>query len=140
MGLLGDILGTTRQLPRREQIGIEGSPLFPFDNPQILANATWVINLESNTPHGTRIGKYLPLDFVEVLNDQAEPLSLVINDVNTYRVLGNAQRSVTDRKISALKIVNLSANTIAADTFQVIVERLPLSQDRAVRRQARGRA
>ncbi len=141
MGIVGDILGSTRQLTRRDQIAIEGSPPFEWDNPQILANATWSLNLENDgITYGTQIQKYLPLDFVEVLNDQVEDLNLVINDTLTYRVLGNSVRTVTGRRITAVKLVNQSANTIAAAAFKVIVERTPLSSDEATRRSARSRA
>ena len=140
MGIIGDILGSTRQMPRLQQVGIEGSPTFEFDNPQILANATWQLNLESQPEYGNQIAKYLPLDFIEVLNDQSENLNLVLNDVSVYRVLGNAQRSVENRKFTGVKLVNQSANTIAANTFKVVVERLPLTQDSAVRRAARAKA
>ncbi len=125
-------------LTRQGRITADGSPQFPFDSPAIAANATWVINLRENTEYGTRIAKYLPLDFIEVLSNQLENVDLVINgQAEPYRILGNSQRILERRRIESVQIVNLSANAIVAAAIRVIVERTPVDADRAAYQSAR---
>ena len=123
---------------RRGRLLVDGSPAFDFDNSEILASATEVINLASNTPHGTAIAKYLPLDLLEIINDQGEDINVILNDVITRRVKGNTVFSMGDRKFTSLKIVNRSAvNAIAANTIRIVVERAPASADSEARRRVR---
>jgi hypothetical protein len=117
-------------LSREGRIAVEGSPPFDFINALIAASGTWIINLESNTEFGTQIYKYVPLDFIEVENDSARDVDLVLNGVLTYRVLANSIRNVTRRPIHQVKIVNRDAvNTIAANLVKVTMERLPATAD-----------
>jgi len=127
-------------LSRQGRIAVEGSPSFAFDNALIAASGVWVVNLESNTTYGNQINKYLPLDFLELVNNQAEDVIVRINDVEDYRVLGNTSRRVTERPIRQVRITNTSAvNAIAATTMRLTLERLPANADSEARHSARGR-
>ncbi len=118
---------------------IEGSPTFDFDNPAIAANASWIIRLADNTTFNQQVAKYLPLDWVELVNDQAEDLDLVLNDVNSFLVLGDTTRQVPSNKFASIRITNRSANAISANTIRVTCQRLPLDADKAARITARNR-
>ena len=126
-----------RALSRVDRVNADGSPTFVFDNAQILTLATEIFNLESNTPYGSQITKYLPLDFVEVINDQDEDIDVVLNGITVYRVLGRASRVIL-RRFGSIRVVNNSANTIAVDTIRLTMERLPMDADTEARQRARG--
>ena len=129
-----DILGQDRPRTRRGRIALEGSPPFAYANPLIAADGVWIINLESSTEHGTRIAKYLPLNALGLLNDQAIDGTLRINDVTDLPVLGWGRRTYT-RSIVALRVTNTSgAIAIAAGTINLIVERQPADADSLARR------
>ena len=141
MGRLGDILAPRRAPTRLGRIAIDGSPTFRLENGAIAANATEVVNLEENPTHGNRIAKYLPLDFLEIQNQQAGEIEVVLNDSSemVYPILGNSQRVITRRKITGFKIVNTSANAIAANTINMTLERVPADADELARRRVRER-
>ncbi len=134
MGLLTDVLGSTRKLPRRQRIAIEGSPPFAFTNASIAASGVWVINILENTAHLTQMAKYTPMDFLEVVNDSMLDIEITLNDVMTYRILNQASRIIQDRPFTALSITNLSTTAIAADLLHLIIERKPVDEDVQLRR------
>ena len=132
-----DVLNGPTPQTRRGRVEVEGSPEFDFDNPSIAASAAWVINLEANEG----VAKYLPLDFVEVSNDQPQDVELVLNDVRRWKVLGHSYRQLTGRRYAGVKLVNLSpADAIAAGTIRVTVYREGTTADTEARRRAAVRA
>ena len=121
------------KVSRRGRLLVDGSPSFPFTNASLAANVVWVLNLVNNTPHGTVIGKYLPLDHVEVLNEALTELRITLNDVTEYLVKAGSSR-VINRPFWQLKITNIGAVTAAAGEIDVAVELMPQDADSLARR------
>lgn len=126
------------RVSRKGRLLVDGSPSFDFTNPSLAANAGWVINLVSNTPHGTAMAKYLPLDYIEVLNESNAELRLTLNDVSDFLVKARSTR-VLRRKFWQVKIVNIGGVTAAAGEVDVTVELMPANADTLARRIAAAR-
>lgn len=135
-----DILRKLRAISREDRVNVDGSPTFVFDNAAIAVGATEVISLEDNTSYNRAITKYLPLDFVEVINDQDEDVDVVLNGVIVYRILGRATRQIAGRSFGSIRLVNNSSSVIAANTIRMTMERLPMDADTMARNRARSRA
>ncbi len=130
-----------KTLSRKGRIAVEGSPPFQFLSPAIAASTTWLINFRSNTTHGARMWKYAPFNFVEIINNQAEDVTLSINGLGGIEILvrGNTAKKYTERPIEAVAITNRSAvNAIGAATIEVLIERLPATADSEANRKLAG--
>ena len=126
LGILGG-LGRPGIPSRPKRVRTEGSPTFIFASPAIAANATWMLNLRTNTEYGGAIVKYLPLDFIEISNDQAEDIEVTLNGDQVYRVLGNSARTI-EREFAQVQVLNTSANAIAAGGIRLLMERVPTTE------------
>ena len=127
---------------RKGRILTDGSPDFTFSNSAAIpASGIYAINLESNGEYGHSIVKYLPLDFLEIINDSSERVGIVLNgDEGTeLPLLANSHRLLTLRKYSSIRIINRGVDDVAANELRLLAKREPMDADKAAYRAERQR-
>jgi hypothetical protein len=119
---------------RQERIKKDGSEFFTWKPAAITAGAIASIELFNHFP---LCRKYMPLDFVQVVNNETTvPLALIINGAEEIPVMPGAIITVTDKRLYQIGLRNDHAVT-ATTLNKVIVtlQRQPITIDAWARKQ-----
>lgn len=115
-----------------------GSPYFTYTPGIIAAGATTAINVYTTY---TAARKYLPLDYIEIINNEAaNPITVAINaspaaSNRTITVPARTQRiSDEDVQIWTVHVQNDGAVATTAGNIVIKLKRAPLTADSAARR------
>ena len=120
---------------RQRRVDREGSPFFRYDVPTIAANSFVIIEYE-DIDKATR--KYFPLDFVKCSNNSGADIRLELSPEQEFLIPAGTIISLSDRAITQLRIWNLSpTRTIWSKEIVLVLQRLPLTEDRLLRRRIR---
>ena len=119
--------------PKRwERIDREGSQFFRYEPADIPPKGTLALNYEDIDP---RMLRYFPLDFVSVTNDSSVDLLLSISPMQDFTIPQGTIKEISERPITQIRLKNLdSLTTIKKGEIILLFQKLPLSQDRLVRR------
>jgi len=117
---------------RAERIKHDGSEYFQFDVPAIAATEIGQYEIATQFP---RAKKYLPLDYIEVSNNDTVNLTLFLNGgMVTLPVPAGSFRIARKYKIWQFGIRNDDAvNAITADSVDVVLRRMPRTMDDVAR-------
>jgi len=134
---IGDLANFTRRKDlftvRQERIKREGSPYYTWKVPVTAASATSVMNPESQFPEAR---KYFPLDWLEIANNDAVDLTLVINSAESIPVPAGTIRTIDNLAVRFMAVTN--DDPAAPSTLGKIIvtlQRQPLTIDKWARRQ-----
>ena len=117
---------------RQRRVDREGSPFFRYDVPEIAPNAFLIIEYE-DIDKATR--KYFPLDFIKCANNSAANIRLELSPGQEFLIPSGTIISLSDRAITQLRVWNLSPTvTIAKGEIVLVLQRLPITEDRLLRR------
>ncbi|MBU0598695.1 MAG: hypothetical protein KKD44_26160 [Proteobacteria bacterium] len=121
-------------LIRQERIKKEGSEYFSWIVPVTAAAARVTIEIAKQFP---RAGKYMPLDFVEVSNNDDVDLTLTINGAETLPVPSGTIRSLDNAALWQIGITNNDAVTSTVlNRVTVTLRRQPMTIDKWAQRGA----
>jgi hypothetical protein len=126
-------LGRRRQLTRE----VEGSPTFVSRNLEMATGVRWDISYENGVDFPNS-RKYLPLDFLEVVNNSTQDISTYLNGGAEKRVIKAGVVREFRQAIYRLAIVNDGAGTIAADELEITAQRMEADADSAAKKAAGG--
>lgn len=120
---------------RQERIKREGSRPYVWEPGAITTTASARIEIRREFP-GAR--KYEPLDFLEVVNNEAtNDLTVKINGEKiTWPVPAKTTRTIRNQAIWTLKIVNDGAATTTAGKIIITVRKEAITADSLARRMA----
>lgn len=119
-----------------ERILKSGSPPFTVFVGALAAGAVQDYDLQTENDSGlTGTGDYLPLDYVEVTNDDVVPIYLIINQVDKFYIPAATIKKVSERNIWRLAIQNVHASTTStANKIVLVLQRKPLTVDTYMRK------
>lgn len=119
----------SRQSDRDKRILREGSPTYTWTPGSIAASARLAIYLDTEFPDSR---KYAPLDKVEIINNDAVDLDIIINASETWHCPAGTIRKIEGGiGIRHCEIFNLDAAT-ATTQYKVVLrfQRAPASADK----------
>ena len=117
---------------RQRRVDQQGSPFFRYDVPSIAPNSFLIIEYE-DIDKATR--KYFPLDYIKCSNNSGTNIRLQLSPSQEFLIPSGTIISLSDRSITQLRIWNLSPTvSIAKGEIVLVLQRLPLSEDRLLRR------
>jgi len=120
----------------RKRRKYSGSPTFSKTNSSSIgAGEPFGYNFDEND---SRADKYVPFDFLQVINRSDQPIEVRINgDTSRVIPLGAKQtisaESDVVKGIRFLTVVNQGGAQIPADKVELTVQKQPLQTDKAVR-------
>ena len=132
-----DLANITRQkntyTVRQERIKREGSPYYTWLVPVTAAGITAVINVDQQFPLSR---KYSPLDWLEIANNDAVDLTLVINNTDSFSIPAGTIRTIDNAAMRYLAITNNDAAVATVlNKIVVTLQKQPLTIDKWARKQ-----
>lgn len=120
-------------LIRQERIKKEGSEYFSYIVPVTIAGAISYIEIANQFP---RAKKYEPLDWIEVVNNDAMALTLIINGNTHLPVPAGTIRTVDNSALWEIGIRNDGAINTTLNLILLTLRRQPVTIDDWARRGA----
>jgi len=116
---------------------VQGSGIQQLDVSSLASGEKHVVNLRSIQHNGTKgwFRRFLPLDFLQVINTSSEPLQVYLND-HGFIVPGNSTKSVSGQQFTYIEIENAGSSSIAPDEIELEVEKTPYDADDQARRES----
>jgi len=122
----------TLEQRREERTFRDGSPFYTYELP-VVGMGVWSGNFRVDVlfPDAR---KYAPLDYLEVVNNDAVDLTLEVNDGETLPVPAGTARFRVDKPFRSFRIHNddAAADTVATKVY-IVMQRRPTSIDRWAR-------
>lgn len=121
-------------LNRLKRVDTQGSPIYPFNVPQIAASSYLERDIQTQFPAAR---KYEPLDWTEIVNNDVVDIALYLNGVggDYYYVPAGTSRTISRVAVWQYRITNLSAVTATvAAAIRMSFQRLALDADEVARR------
>lgn len=78
--------------------------------------------------------KYVPYDYIEIVNKSPLSLELVLNDVHYFPIIASASIVRSDIPFRRFKIVNNSGDALTGTDLYVSITHQPLSADKIARK------
>ena len=121
---------------REQRILKAGSPMYSLALDALAPGATKVFDLQSRSESALfGADKYLPLDFVEITNDDTVAVYLIINQVDKFYVPASTIKAIEDKHIWNVAVQNLDATTATgANKIRLLLQRKPVTVDKYLRR------
>lgn len=121
---------------REERIIRSGSPMYTVKVPAIVAGALKGYDLESQSDSAlVGINRFLPVDFLEVTNDDVVPVYVIINHADQLYIPASTIKSVSDKNIWHVDVKNAHATTTStADKIVMTLQKQPITEDKYLRR------
>jgi len=111
----------------------EGSPYFDLYPASIAAGTMENYDIDQHSLL-SEARKYAPLDYIQVINTDSVALELRLKNQHHYIPAG-AIISLTDEAIWGFQLKNMdSATATTAGKIHIVLQRQPLSEDKAIRR------
>ena len=117
------------KLNRIKRAMAEGSPVYSYLPMAMAAGASINQSVELQFP---KAKKYEPLNWIEVVNNDAQSINLVINGTDTYYVPAGTTREVK-RPIWLYRLTNIGAAATVIGLIRVQLQRLPEDADSIAR-------
>ena len=118
-------------LRRKRRIALEGSP--PYRYPVGAVAASAFVQFDVGTQFSDS-RKYEPLDWVEIVNNDAVHIRVFINGNISVEVPAGVIRLVEDQALWQIRVLNLDGvNAITANAITLTLQRSPLSADKVAR-------
>ena len=114
----------------RKDVRNAGSPVFHIPIADIADGEFQQVDLRQET--GVH-AKYAPYDFIEVFNNSALTLELLLNDVHKFPIPGNVDMVKSDIMFSRFRIINDSGSGLTGTDLYVSVQHTPITEDKAIR-------
>jgi hypothetical protein len=112
---------------RDERIKREGSEPFVHKIDTLTAGNSLMTAVENQFPKSR---KYAPLDWLELTNNDAVDLELLINQTDSWSVPAGIIKTIADRPIHTYKVTNLDAGTdVTASKVRVTLKRQAITID-----------
>ena len=117
---------------RLRRVDREGSPFFRYDVPNIAPKD--FLALEMCDIHKSA-RKYFPLDFFRCTNNSSVNILVSLSPGQDFLIPARTIIAIEDRSITQLRVRNLSTtNNTGANKISLTLQRLPLTEDRLLRR------
>lgn len=117
---------------RERRILKSGSPSFQQILPNMVAGAIVAYMAIHISPE---VGKYLPLDWIEVTNLSPVNVSLQLDDGDIFIVPHGVIKTIEDKPYRRVRITNIDAvAATGADMVVLLLQRKPITQDTYIRR------
>lgn len=78
--------------------------------------------------------KYVPFDFIEILNTNTDSFELILNDVHHFAIPGSASIVKSDLPFRRFRIKNDSGNLLTGAKLFVSIQHKPLDADKVARK------
>lgn len=114
----------------RKDVREVGSPIFRIIVSDIVTGAFEQFDL---TKEGSVHRKYAPFDFLEITNQSALNLELILNDVHYFALPPNVSIVKSDIPFNRFRIVNDSGSTLTGTDLYVSVQHTPITEDKLIR-------
>ena len=114
----------------RKDVPTIGSPVYRIVIPDLAITETFQVDLDAD------IGvhkKYVPYDFIEILNSNAFSYELLLNDVHHFAIPASASIVKADLPFRRFTIVATGGALTGADMY-VSVQHRPIDADKAARK------
>jgi len=115
---------------RQERIRREGSPYYHWDIGGLVADVVVACSINHLFP-GSK--KYAPLDWIELVNNSASNITLLLNGNDQFLCVAGTIRTVTGLPLHQVSVV--SPANVAGGLVIATLQREPLTIDQWVRRQ-----
>lgn len=116
---------------REERVKREGSPYYTWTPGAIGAGASISINVADQFPDSR---KYQPLDWIEVVNNEAaDDLLLTINGDTTFPVPAGTIRTISNKALWHLTLTNQGGVATTLNKIIVTLQKPPLTIDKWAR-------
>lgn len=121
-------------LHRQKRADKFGSPYCDIELPQVSAGATKEYEIENSSDLADWL-KYAPLDFLEVVNNDAVDLQLTIDQQAKFYIPSGSTRTLSHRSWRRFEIKNLDSTTATTvGKVRISCQKMALTQDEALRR------
>lgn len=119
---------------RQERILREGSEYFTIKLPAITAGDFLIYDIDTSSELAAA-RKYKPLDFIEITNnDTAADVNVMINFQDQFIVPKGVIKTISERPIYSIKVINISASATTVDKVLLTLQRMALTTDQYIRR------
>lgn len=116
----------------RKDIPQIGSPVYHIDVPaDIAAGTSTVFDLDADV--GVH-KKYLPFDFIEISNTNADSYELILNHDHYFVIPASAVTVRADLPFRQFTIHNTSGNVLDKDKIYISIQHRPLDADKVSRK------
>ena len=120
-------------LVREERVKREGSKYYPWEVPVTATTASQEIHIPDQFPDSR---KYSPLDWLEVINNEAvNDLTLTINGNTTFLVPAGTMRTISRKALWNVRITNNGGVNTTLGAIVVTVRKQPMTIDKWASRQ-----
>lgn len=118
---------------RLQRVNKEGSPTFPYALGVLAAGAVDIIDLESDSEF-TDARKYLPLDWLQITNNDNVDLEVKAQYGMTVLVPAGAIKTISDTAMKRITVKNLHASTsTVSGKVKLLFQREPMTADKYFR-------
>lgn len=111
-------------MDRKTRILIYGSPTFEY-TPDIDADGHFTIS----PVHDSSQAKYLPFDYITILNNTNSNIKITVHD-SIYYIEAGMTFEETVRPFTVLRIDELSGVDISDDKLKIVIKRKPMTADK----------
>lgn len=116
-----------RLVTTQEKIKREGSPYYSWIVPVIAPAAVAYIEVATQFPLSR---KYQPLDWLEIVNNDAVNLLLAVNTAEILPVPAGVIRKVADMGIISVTVTNMGIINSVLNSIVVTLQKRPLTVDK----------
>jgi len=117
---------------RQERIKREGSPYYTWQVPVTAPAAVSVIYANTQFPDSR---KYAPLDWIEIVNNDVQNLTLTINNGDAFSVPAGTIRTIDNIALHQIAVTNNGGANTILNSITVTIQKQPLTMDRWIRKQ-----
>ena len=118
---------------RWQRIDRAGSEYFTYHSPIITAQEILALDYEDIDP---RMRRYYPVDYCRITNISRADVLLGITPTQNFFIPAGTSFTIEDQPVTQIRIKNLSTvDNVGEKEVCLIFQRLPLSEDRLIRRE-----
>lgn len=113
----------------RKEVNSVGSPVYQITIGNIASMASAQFDLDTGI-----YKKYIPFDYISIMNVNADGYELILNDVHHFAIPGSASVALSDISFRRFTIHNISPNPLVGADMYVSVQHTPLTADKVARK------
>ena len=118
---------------RQQRVLREGSQYFSISLGVITAGDFVIYDIDNSTEL-KEARKYKPLDFLEVINNDAVDIQVTLDFQDTFLIPKGTIKTISERSFYILKIKNIGTGDSTAAKIVLTLQRMPITTDQYIRK------